>query len=139
MTLIGLAVIVMAIAVVAIAAVLIPALIEIRKTAVSTREILERTELELKPVIKELHETLADMKTLTATIAEGSDNLKSLFTVAGDTTRGLRTISSVLTGVSGAVSSSTLWLTGAKVAGKFIMEQIKKRKAKQQGGDNHGE
>lgn len=139
MTLISLAVIVMAIAFVAIAIALVPALIEIRKTAVCTREFLARTEADLKPVITELHDTLADVRALTATFNAGSTNLNTLFAAAGETGRGLRTISSAISGVSGVVSSSSLWLTGVKVASKFIMERINKRNAQRTGGDNHGE
>jgi uncharacterized protein YoxC len=139
MTLIGLAVIIMAIAVVAVTVVLIPALIELRKTVVTTREFIERTETELKPLISEIHETVADLKNLTATVSAGSENLKELFEVAGDTGRGLRTISSIVNGVSGVVSSSSLWLTGAKVAGTFILERLKNRKQQRKGGNDHGE
>ena len=139
MTLIGVAVIVMAIALVAVAIALVPALLEIKKTVVATREFLERTESELKPLITEIHEAVVDLKALTATVSEGSQNLKSLFDAAGETSRGLRTISSVVNGVTGVVSSSSLWLTGAKVAGRFIVERIKNRKQQRKGGIEHGE
>jgi uncharacterized protein YoxC len=139
MTLIGVAAIVMAIAMVAVAAYLIPALIELRKTVVATREFLERTESELKPLITEIHEAVVDLKILTATVSAGSENLKDLFEVAGETGRGLRTISSLVNGVTSVVSGSSLWLTGAKVASKFILERLKNRKQQRKGGADHGE
>lgn len=139
MTLIGVAVIVIAIAIVAVAIVLVPALLELKKTVITTREFLERTETELKPLIIEIHEAVVDLKALTATVAEGSENLKDLFEAAGETSRGLRTIGSVVTGVTSVVSSSSLWLTGAKVAGRFVMERIKNRKQSRKGGSEHGE
>jgi uncharacterized protein YoxC len=136
---IGIAVIVMAIAIVAVAVALVPALLEIRKTVVAMRETLERTEAELKPLITEIHEVVVDMKALTATVSTGSESLKQLLEAAGETGRGLRTISTLMSGVSGLVSGSSLWLTGAKVASTFIMDRIKKRKQQSKGGEYHGE
>jgi hypothetical protein len=46
----------------------------------------------------------------------------------GDTGRGLRTINSVIGTVAGVMSRSTLWLTGAKVTGSFILDKIIKKR-----------
>lgn len=139
MTLIEVAVIVMAIALVAVACALIPTLQEIKKTAMTARSFLERTETELTPLIAETKAAVAEVKTMTATVAKGGENLKALFEAAGDTSQKLHTISSVINGISGVVSSSSLWMTGAKVAGKFIIDQIKQRKQQRKGGSEHGE
>lgn len=138
MTLIGLGVIVMALSMVAVAVALVPTLAEIRRTVVATRETLARTEAEMKPMIAELRETLADIKVLTATAAEGQGNIKELLEAAGETSQGLRTIGSAVNGVSCMLTSSSLWLTGAKVAGKFILDRVKNRRAHSTGGNEHG-
>ena len=128
MTLIGIAAAIAAIALILLVAFIIPVLIEIRKTVVTTRETLATIETDLRPVLKELRETLADVKAITGEVTERADNIKEFMEAVGDTGRGLRTINSVIGTVAGVVSRSTLWLTGAKVAGSFIMDRITKRR-----------
>ena len=127
MTIISLAAAVVAITMVVLAAVLIPAVIEIRKTAEVTRDFISRTDAELKPIHGELRETLADLKALTGGVAENIDDLKTFMGAVGETGRGLKTISTIVGSVSGVLASSTLWLSGAKVAGKFLMEKFAKK------------
>jgi hypothetical protein len=46
----------------------------------------------------------------------------------GDTGRNLRTINSIIGVVSGALSSSSVWMTGVKVASSYLMDRILKKK-----------
>lgn len=127
MTIISLAAAVVAITMVVLAAVLIPAVIEIRKTAEATRDFISRTDAELKPILSELRATLADLKALTAGVAENIDELKIFMGAVGETGRGLKTIGAIVSSVSGVLASSSLWLSGAKVAGKFLVEKFAKK------------
>ena len=127
MTILSLAAAVVAITMVVLAAVIIPAVIEIRKTAEAMRDFISRTDAELKPILSELRETLTDLKALTGGAAENIDELKTFMSAVGETGRGLKTIGTIVGSVSGLLASSSLWLSGAKVAGKFLLEKFTKK------------
>lgn len=127
MTILSLAAAVVAITMVVLAAVLIPAVNEIKKTAEATRDFINRTDAELKPILSEMRATLADLKALTGGVAENVDDLKTFMGAVGETGRGLKTISSVVGSVAGLFASSSLWLSGAKVASKFMWEKLAKK------------
>jgi uncharacterized protein YoxC len=129
MIIINIAAIVVAIAVVALVVALIPLIRELKATAVTVREIAVRMETDIQPTIKELHETLSDLNLLTAGAAEKVEDVQCFMSAVGETGRGLRTISSLVGGAATALSKSSLWLTGAKVAGSFMVDRfIKKRR-----------
>jgi uncharacterized protein YoxC len=118
----------MAITLVVLAAFIIPALIEIRRTAAATRDFLSSTDTELKPAIKELRETLADLKLLTHGAADKVEDIETFMEAVGDTGRNLRTINTVVGSVAGLLGGSSLWLTGARVAGRYILERLSKKR-----------
>ena len=126
--LISLAVVIIAITVVVLVAFMIPAFIEIRKTVVSIREISVRSENELIPVLNELHKTLTAVKSLAEGAATKTEDVKSFLDALGDTGRNLRTINNVVGTVTGVLSSSSAWLVGAKVAGRFILERLSRKR-----------
>ena len=128
MMLISISVAIVAVVLVILAAVMIPAFLEIRKTAAAVRESVVRIESELQPTIKELHQTLVELRTITEVASANADDLQSFMAAVGDTGRGLRTISSVVGGITDGLAKSSLWLTGAKVAGKFLMEKFAKKR-----------
>lgn len=129
----GIAVIVMAVTLVVLAGVMIPACIEIKKTAVASRETLARIEAELRPVLHELHETLVDAKLIVEETAANREEVTSFMGALGDTGRSLRTINNVAGSVAGVMASSSLWLTGARVAGKFMIDKFLRKEGKQHG------
>jgi len=130
MSIVGIAAIIVALTLVVLAAVLIPAVTEIRKTTAALHEFITCTESELKPLMRDLQVTLADLKSITDGVSTRTEDVKSFMEALGDTGRNLRTINSVVGTVSGALASSTLWLTGAKVAGKFIIDRFSKKRGK---------
>ena len=127
MMIISLAMAVVAITLVVLAAFVIPAFIEIRKTAAAARDFVTRTDAQLQPILKELQETLAELRVLTGGIAENADDLKCFMGAIGETGRGLRTIGAVVSGAANAFTASSLWLTGIRVAGKFLLEKLSKK------------
>lgn len=127
-TIIGLAVVVIAVTLVVLAGFIIPVFIEVRKTAAALREFITRTETELRPVLKELHEALTDIRLLTGETAGQVEDVKLFMEAVGDTGRNLRTINSVIGAVAGAIASSSMWLSGARVAGRFILDRISKKR-----------
>ena len=128
MIIINIAAVVVAIAVVALVISLIPLIRELKATTVTVREIAVRMEADIQPTIKELQDTLADLNVLTAGVADKVEDVQCFMSAVGDTGRGLRTISSVVGGAAGALSKSSLWFTGAKVAGSFILERLNKKR-----------
>jgi len=128
MIVINIAAVVVAIAVVALVVALIPLIKELKTTAVTVREMVARVEADIQPTIQELHNTLADLNVLTAGAAEKIEDVQCFMSAVGETGRGLRTISSVVSGAATALSKSSLWLTGAKVAGSFLLEKITKKR-----------
>jgi uncharacterized protein YoxC len=129
MGIVSIAVVIMAVTMVVLAAAIVPAFIEIRKAAAASRETLERIEADLHPVLKELRETLEELR-LTA---GGREHISSFMEALGDTGRGLRTINGVIGSVAGVITSSSLWLTGAKVAGKYAAEKFLRKRGKSYG------
>jgi uncharacterized protein YoxC len=126
--LISLALVVVAVTMVTLAAFMIPAFIEIRKTAVAIREMSARAENEFTPVLHELHTALAELKSFAESAATKTEELQSFMEVLGDTGRNLRSINNVLGTVAGALSSSTAWVVGAKVAGKLILDRLSRKR-----------
>jgi len=108
----------------------IPAFIEARKTAIAAREFLARTDMELQPALRDLRLIIDDLKFVVAEASEKTGDIKLFMEALGDTGRNLRTINSVAGTVAGFLSSSALWVTGAKVAGKFILNRVSKKGGK---------
>lgn len=128
MTIAGFAVVVMAVALVVLVAFMIPALVEIRRAAQGVRQFAEQTRLELTPVISELERTVADLKVVTQGVAERVDDIQTFMEAVGDTGRNIRTINSVIGSVASVAATSSIWATGARVAGKYLMERIAKKR-----------
>lgn len=127
MVVISTAVVIVAITFVILAVFAIPAFIEARKTAVAAREFLARTDTELQPALKSLHLIIHDLKEMTAEATEKSGDLKLFMEALGDTGRNLRTINTVVGAVAGVLSASSLWMTGARAAGRLILERFSKK------------
>jgi len=128
MVFVNIAAVVVAAAVVVLVIFLIPLIRELKTTAISLREIASRMENDILPTVKELHEVLAEVSVITEGAAEGMESVKSLMSAVGETGKGLHAIGSVVGGAAGALSRSTLWITGAKVAGSYLMERLTKKR-----------
>lgn len=128
MMIVSLAAVIVAVSVVVLVAVAIPAVLEVRKTAATVRETVTRLEGELQPAIKDLRQSLTEVRTLSEAAAARVDDLQCFMSAVGETGRGLRAISSAVGGVGDLVGRSSLWLTGAKVAGKFLLEKFAKKR-----------
>jgi uncharacterized protein YoxC len=124
----NIAAIIVAVAMIVLVVFLIPLITELRRTATTLRETIERMEAEIRPTIAEVNRTLAaDLQILTGGAAEKVEDIQCFMSAVGETGRGLRTISTVVSGAAGALTTSSLWLTGAKVAGSFMMEKLIKK------------
>lgn len=128
MSVTAIAVVVLALALVVLVAFMIPTLIEIRKAAADLRSFVNQAGGELKPVLLELERTLADLRMVTEGIAEKREEVQTFMEAVGDTGRNIRTINAVVGSIAHAAASSSVWITGARTAGKFIAERLIKKR-----------
>jgi len=117
-----------ALAVVVLTVCLIPVLLELKRTAVSLRGFTDTLQTEIKPLVKELRETVADIQVLTSSAAENADGVNLLLGELGHAGHNIRMINKVIGIASTLVSSSTTWMTGARVAGKYIADRLIKKR-----------
>ena len=113
-----------AVSLVVLAIFLIPVLLELRKTAISLRTASESLLTEIKPLIKELRDTVADIQVVTSSAAANADGVNMLLDELGHAGHNIRMINKVIGVASELASASTIWMTGARVAGKFIADRL---------------
>lgn len=106
---------------------LIPVLLELKQTAISLRTFSDTLQLELKPLIKDLRDTVADVKVVTNSAAANADGINLFMEELGHAGHNIRMINRVIGVASTIVSGSSGWLTGARVAGKFIADRLLKK------------
>jgi uncharacterized protein YoxC len=107
---------------------LIPVLLELKRTAVSVRIFTETMEVELKPLMKELRDAVADVQVITSATAANADGVNVLLEELGHAGHNIRMINRVIGVASTLVASSGTWVTGARVAGKFIADRLMKKR-----------
>ena len=128
MNVLSIAAVVTAATLVILAIFMIRMFIEVKKTMTSARDFMNQTETEIKPLLKELNETLKFLKIFTEGAAEKIEDVKTLMEAAGDTGRNLHALNRTLGAVTGLVGKSSIWMTGLKVAGKFAYERFFKKR-----------
>ena len=128
MAVVAISLAVMAATMLVVAAFAVPTLLELRKTAAAARDFLASTDSELRPVIQDLQSTLAELRALTQGAADKVEDVQTFMEALGDTGRNLRTINSVVGSVATLLGSSSAWLTGARVAGTFLVNRISKKR-----------
>ena len=133
MLLTGIALIIIAVAICVLVLTLIPTLLTIKRTAASVGELTDMVRGELQPTLQERTGVLAELKTVGGGVAEHTDDVRRFMSALGETGGNLHTINRAVGVVSNVVNTSSALTTGAKVAGKYLLEQYLKKK----GGSNH--
>jgi uncharacterized protein YoxC len=128
MSLAGIALIIIAVALCILVLTLIPTLQAVKRTAVSVGDLAEMMQNELKPALQELTGVLAELKTVGGGVADHTDDVKRFMSALGETGTNLNTINRSVSVVTGVLNTTSLWATGAKVAGKYMIEQYLKKK-----------
>ncbi len=128
MVLLSISAAIIAVTLIVMAWIMVPAFVELKKTAINLREVANRMENELNPVIQEIRYTLAEVKLITGEAATKADDVKIFMEELGNAGRTIRTINNVVGGVTGFLASSSLWFTGARVAGKFITDKLSRKR-----------
>lgn len=113
-----------AVTLVVLAMCLIPVLAELKKAAVLMQEATDSLQQELKPLIKDLRDTVADIQVVTSSAAANADGVNMLLSELGHAGHNIRMINKVLGIASNVASNYGAWLTGAKVAGQFIADRL---------------
>lgn len=125
-----LAALIAAIAVAVLVLFLIPLIQSARKTAQSITSLSDLLTNELKPTIRELNEVLAELRTVGGGVAEHTDDVKRFMSALGDTGTQLSTINRSVGLFTGLLQQAGTVATGAKVAGKYLLESYLQRKMK---------
>lgn len=130
MSLTAIAALVAALALVVLVIVLVPAILSIRRTAASVADLADLLTNELKPTIQELNAVLVELKTVSSGVSAHTDDLKKFMSALGETGEQVHQINQTVGAVTGFMNQSAAWVTGAKVAGKFLLERYLNRKTK---------
>ncbi|UFS71605.1 DUF948 domain-containing protein [Geomonas sp. RF6] len=124
MLLLGIASAVTAVTLVVLTSFLIPTLMEMKKAAAALRSVAEKTEAQLEPLLMEARSAVAEVRIVTASVAANADGVSLLMEELGETGEHIRAINRVVGVVSTLVAGSSAWMTGARVAGRFIADKL---------------
>ena len=113
-----------AVTLVVLAICLVPVLAELKKAAMALRTATDDLAQDLHPLVKELRETVADIQVVTGSAAANADGVNMLLSELGHAGNNIRMINKVLGIASEVARNSTVWMTGARVAGKFITDRL---------------
>lgn len=128
MGLMEIALIIIAVSILILVLTLVPAILTVKRTAASVGTLSDMVRQELKPTIQELTAVLAELKTVGAGVAEHTEDVTRFMTALGETGTNLSTINRSVGVVTGALSTTSAWLTGAKVAGRYMLERYLKKR-----------
>jgi uncharacterized protein YoxC len=123
MTITGIVLIVIAIALCILVLTLLPTILAVRRTAESIGSLSDMLQKELKPAIQELTTVLSELKTVGGEMSEHSDDVARFMSALGETGDNLHTINRTVGAVTGVLNTTSVWATGVKVAGKYLIER----------------
>jgi len=128
MSIAGIALIIIAVAFLILVLTLLPAIATVKRTAASVGSLSDMIQQELRPTLQELTAVLTEMKTVSAEVAEHTEDLNRFMTAMGETGVNLSTINRSVGVVAGLLSATSAWTTGAKVAGRYLLERYLKKR-----------
>ena len=128
MSLMEIVLIIIAVASCLLVVAMIPTLLTIKRTAATVGELAVMVRSELKPTLQELTGVLAEMKTVSGGVAEHTDDVRRFMTALGETGDNLHTINRSVNVITGVLNTTSVWSTGAKVAGKYLFERYLKKR-----------
>jgi len=131
MPLTGILLIIIAVALCILVLTMIPTMLSLKRAAESFSTLSEMLQQELKPTIHELNAVLAEMRVVAGEMADHTADVNCFMTALGETGDNLHTINRTVGAVTSVLNTTSVWATGAKVAGKYVIERyIKKRGGK---------
>lgn len=117
-----------AVTLVVLAICIIPVLAEMKKAAAALKNAADTLTQDVQPLVKELRETVADVQVVTSAAASNAEGVTMLLSELGHAGHNIRMINRVLGIASEVAHNSSVWLTGAKVAGQYIADRLIKSK-----------
>jgi uncharacterized protein YoxC len=126
----GIALLVIAVAFCILVLVLIPTILEAKKTIVTVGTLAETVQQELQPTLKELTAVLAELKTVGGGVAEHTDDVRCFMSALGETGNNIHVINRSVGTVVTTLNTASAWLTGAKVAGKYLVQGYLNKRGK---------
>lgn len=128
MTLTGIALIIITIAICILVVTLVPTILAARRSFESVGALSEMVHKELKPTIQELTSVLSELKTVGGGVVEHTDDVKRFMSALGETGTNLHSINRTVGVVTNVLNTTSVWATGAKVAGKYVLERYLKKR-----------
>ncbi len=125
---IGIALIIMAVAFCILVLTLIPTILALKRTAESVSSLNDVVQQELRPAIHELGAVLAEIRTISSGVAEHTDDVKCFMSALGETGNSLHALNRTFGIATTVFNTTSVWLSGAKVAGKYILERYLKKR-----------
>lgn len=83
---------------------------------------------ELKPTIQELTGVLTELKSVGGAVAEYNDDVKRFMSELGAAGDNLHTINRTVGVAANVLNKTSVWTTGAKAAGKYVLERYLKKR-----------
>ena len=123
MSLTGIALIIIAVAFLILVLTLLPAIATVKRTAASVGSLSDMIQQELRPTIQELTAVLTELRTVGGGVVEHTDDVRRFMTALGETGTNLSTINRSVSLVTGVLSLTSALTTGAKVAGRYLLER----------------
>lgn len=128
MSITEIALIIIAVAFCTLVLTLIPTLLTVKRTVASVGLLSEMIRQELKLTLQELNKVLAEQKTVIRGLAEHTEDVGRFMTALGETGNNLHTVNRAVGAVTGILSTSAVWASGVKVAGKYMLEHYLKKR-----------
>ena len=128
MPLTGIALIIIAVALCILVLTLIPTLLTVKRTYASVGELAEMVQRELRPTLQELTGVLSELKTVGGGVAEHTEDVARFMSALGETGTNLNAINRAVCVVSRVINATSVWSTGAKVAGKYMLDRYLKKR-----------
>jgi uncharacterized protein YoxC len=128
MSLTGIALIIIAVAFLILVLTLLPAIATLKRSAASVGSLTDMVQQELRPTLQELTAVLTELKTVGGGVVEHTDDVKRFMTALGETGTNLSTINRSVSAVTGVLNATSAWTTGAKVAGRYMLERYLKKR-----------
>ena len=127
MSVTAIALIVIAVTLCILVLTLIPTFLTIKRTAALIGELAEMVQSELKPTLHELTGVLAELKTVGGSVAEYNDDVRRFMSELGEAGANLHTINRTVGVFTGVLNTTSVWTTGVKVAGKYVLDRFLKK------------
>ncbi len=128
MSLTGIALIIIVVAFLILVLALLPAIAAVKRTAISVGSLSDMLREELKPTVQELTAVLVELKSVGGGVAKHSDDVYRFMSALGETGTNLSTINRSVGVITNVLNATSAWTTGAKVAGRYMLERYLKKK-----------